>query len=136
MATPPVVPHPQWIVKRGGGGGGPGIGHRTLLLKDTLAGNNIADHVTAYMSGTARRFVGVLRIAITSDLVVRVNRNGNELITLTIPVSTAIDSPVESDTFIETEKVIEDGDVFSWDILTSDDSRDRAGVASFTLEWS
>jgi hypothetical protein len=131
------VANPTWIVKRAGaGGGGPGVGHRTLLLKDTTVGDNIADHVTAYMSGTAQRIVGVLRKAITSDLVVRVNRNSNELVTITIPLATAIDTPVEVTTFVLAEKTIADGDVFSFDVVDSDGLRDKAGVAAFTLEWS
>lgn len=128
--------NPTWIVKRAGSGGGPGIGHRTLLLKDTTPGDNIADHVTAYMAGTARRIVGVLRKAITSDLVVRVNRNGNALVTITIPLATAIDTPVEVTTFVLAEKAIADGDVFSFDVVDADGLRDKAGVAAFTLEWS
>jgi hypothetical protein len=129
------VPNPTWIVKRAGSGGA-GTGHRTLLLKDTTPGDNIADHVTAYRSGTARRIVGVLRKPITDDLTVRVNKNAAELITITIPSTQAIDDPVEETTFAAGAEGIADGDVFSWDVVESDASRDKAGIAAFTLEWS
>lgn len=97
--------------------------------------DDIADHTTVYVAGTASRLVGVLRVAITEDLVVRCNVNGDELITLTIPLATAVDTPVESTTF-EGETALADGDVISWDVTASDDSMDGAGVASFTLEWA
>ena len=105
-------------------GGAVGPYHRTLLLKDTTVSDDIA-----------ARLVGVLRVAIESDLTVRCNLNGDELITLMIPAATAIDTPVESTTF-EGETALEDGDVISWDVTASDDSMDGAGVASFTLEWA
>ena len=108
---------------------------RTLLLKDTTEGNDIADHVTAYHNGTATRIVGVLRIAIEEDLTVRVNKNGDELVTITIPSGTAVDAPLEETTFVSGVETIVDGDVFSWDVTASDGQRDRAGVAAFTLEW-
>jgi hypothetical protein len=128
--------NPTWIVKRAGAGGGPGIGHRTLLVKDTTPGDDIADHVTAYRSGTAQRLVAVLRKTITAALVVRVNKNGAELITMTIPPAQAVDEAVEISTFVAGTTSIADGDVFSWDITASDNQKDKAGVAAFTLEWS
>jgi hypothetical protein len=109
------------------------IFERTLLLKDTTVGNDIADHVTVYAAGTAQRIVGVLRKPITADLTVRVNLNGTALITITIPSATAIDTPVESTAFAST--ALADGDVLTWDVTASDGSQDKAGIASFTLEW-
>lgn len=117
---------------------GPAAGlifQRTLLLKDLTPGNDIADHVTVYADGTATRLVSVLRKEITDDLVVRVNKNGDPLVTLTIPYTTAVDTPVETTTFTGSTTMT-DGDVLSWDILDSDDTKDREGIASFTLEWS
>lgn len=125
----------QWIVKRAGAGGG-GAAHRTLLVKDAAIGNDIADHVTAYRSGTASRIVGVLRKAITDDLTVRVNKNGVELVTITIPATQDVDDPLEVTTFATGEEGITDGDVFSWDVTESDEQRDKAGIAAFTLEWA
>ncbi len=134
MATP-AIPKPQWIVKQAGSGGGTGKLHRTLLVKDTTVGNDIADRVTAYASGTASRIVGVLRKPITASLTVRVNKNGTAFVTITIPSATAISVPVTQTTFAGSAAVL-DGDVFSWDITASDGSRDVAGIASFTLDWS
>ena len=128
----------NWFELSDGGGGGTGaltdLYHRTLLVKDSTPGADIADHVTVYHDGTAQRFVGVLRLAITSDLEVTVNVNGSALITITIPSATAVDTPVESTTFAG-DVNLHDGDVLSWDILSSDSQVDAAGVASFTLEW-
>jgi hypothetical protein len=121
------------IEEEGEPGTGGGVFQRTLLLKDTASGDDIADHVTVYEPGTATQIVGVLRKTITAALTVRVNKNGTPLITLTIPSSTAIDTPVISTAFTAT--AMAEGDVLTWDVTASDNSRDAAGVASFTLEW-
>src|SRR4030095_12957355 len=111
------------------------IKQRTLLLKDTTVGADIADHVTVYADGTAVNFTGVLRRTITADLTVRVNLDGAAFATLTIPAATATDTPVETTTFTP-DTAMTDGQVLSWDVVASDASKDRAGVASFTLEWT
>jgi hypothetical protein len=125
---------------KGVGAGEPGpagatIKQRTLLLKDTTAGDDIADHVTVYADGTAANFTGVLRKPITEDLTVRVNLDGAAFATLTIPAATAVDTPVATVTFTG-GGAMTDGQVLSWDVVASDASRDRAGVAAFTLEWA
>src|SRR4051812_47485601 len=82
---------------RGQGSGGKGKGpfQRTLLLKDTTVGNDIADHVTVWgTDGKIRRVTGVLRKVITSDLTVRVKIDGVTLGSFTIPLATAVDTPV------------------------------------------
>lgn len=114
---------------------GAAVFHRTLLLKDSAVGDDIADHVTVYGSGTAQNFTGVLRKTITADLTVRVNRNGTPLAVLTIPAATPIDTPVATTTFTG-GTAMTDGQVLSWDVVASDESTDKAGVASFTLEWT
>jgi hypothetical protein len=124
-----------WIffekLARSSAAGGPYV--RTLLLKDTTVGNNIADHVPIYVAGTAMRIVGVLRKAIAADLAVRVNLNGSALTTLTIPRATAVDTPVVGTS--PTPPALADLAVLSWDVTASDGSMDPAGVASFTVEW-
>jgi hypothetical protein len=114
---------------------GGGVFQRTLLLKDTIVGNDIADHVTIYEPGTATQIVGVLRQTITSPLTVRVKKEGANLVTITIPSSTAIDTPVISTAFVAGQEVFAEGEVLTWDITASDNSQDKYGVASFTLEW-
>lgn len=111
--------------------GGPYI--RTLLLKDTTVGNDIADHVPIYVAGTAMRIVGVLRKAITADLSVRVNLDGTTLTTLTIPHTTAVDTPVVGTS--PTPPALADLAVLSWDVTASDGSSDAAGVCSITVQW-
>jgi len=117
---------------------------RTLLLKDTAVGNDIADHTTVYAGGTGRRMTGVLRTAIAADLTVRVKKYtvaspvvaASTIITLTIPASTPVNTPITQTTFTDDPQQFYDGDVLIWDVTASDGSVDAAGVASFTLEWT
>ncbi len=113
------------------GGGGPYI--RTLLLKDTAVGDDIADHVPIFVEGAAVRVVGVLRLPISADLTVRINLDGAALVSITIPSATAVDTPVVASAF--TGDHLGDLAVLSWDVVASDGSTDAAGVASFTLQW-
>lgn len=115
----------------GTGGAGPWI--RTLLLKNTTVGDDIADHVPIFVAGTTVRFIGILRKLITADLTVRVRLDTVPLVTLTIPHATAKDTPVIASTF--TPPGLTDLQVLSWDITASDGSQDANGVASFTLHW-
>ncbi len=109
---------------------------RTLLLKDTAVGDDIADHVTALDSGIGLRLTGLLRKAIVADLTVQARKEGVAIISLTIPLATAVDTVLESTTFADDPQVFTRGEVLSWDVLASDGSVDKAGVASFTLEWT
>jgi hypothetical protein len=119
---------------------GTGLGPytRTLLLKDTAVGDDIADHTTVYADGVGVRIVGVLRKIITGDLTVRLWKNTELIIMLTIPAVTVIDEPVENTVFAgaPAPMVFTDGEVLRWDITSSDESTDRHGVASFTIEWA
>jgi hypothetical protein len=129
----------------GGTGGAAGPFQRTLLLKDTTVGNDIADHVVVYGSSsghtsTAQRMVAVLRKAITSDLTVRINLYSSAGVllgvvgTYTIPHATAINTVITSTTF--TTSSLPDESVLTWDVTASDGSADGAGVATVTLEWA
>ena len=115
---------------------------RTLLLKNLMAGYDIADHVTCYgpipgATHTALLVTGVLRKAILSDLTVRINNvspDGTVVVgTYTIPAATPVDTPQVSSVF--TNSSLPDMSVFTWDVLASDGSTDPAGVASCTIEW-
>ncbi len=114
-----------------GGGGGPYI--RTLLVKDSTVGNDIADHVPIWIKSTATRVIGVLRKAISSDLTIRVNLDGAALITLTIPLATPIDTPVTSTSFSGT--AFTDLQVLTWDITASPGTKDVNGIASLTVQF-
>lgn len=109
---------------------------RTVDLHNLAVGNDIAPRVTVFATGTARRFTGVLRTAISADLTVRVKRNGTAIITMTIPLATAVGVVVESTSFVSTPEPLADGDVISWDITASDGSANPNGVATCTLEWT
>jgi len=122
-------PASAWLVETAGSG--PYV--RTLLLKDTAIGNDIADHVPIYQAGSGIRVVGVLRKAIAADLSVRVNMNGIALTTLTIPQTTAVDTPVVGTVF--TSPSFADLAVLSWDVTASDGSTDVAGIASISVTW-
>ena len=117
---------------------------RTILLKDTAAGNDIADHVTVYgtlygKSNTVYLVTGVLRKSITADLTLRVNVNGAEVGTFTIPLATTPDSVVSFNIFTTPtlpDKSVLTWDVLTWDVLASDGQMDGAGIASFTVLWT
>lgn len=113
-----------------------GTFHRTLLVRDASPGLDIADHTTIYADGTAKRIVGVLRLAITTTLTVKAYINGLEMVTITIPSATAIDTPVEvlAADFNLTD--LSDGDVLKWAITTGDNQKNKYGVAAFTFEWA
>jgi hypothetical protein len=120
--------------------GAAGPFHRTLLLKDTTVGNDIADHTTIEIKGTAGRLTGTLRLPITADLIVRcmIAHAGDiafvELISLTIPSGHPINSPIDGAAFTsDAAKSLLYNDVVRWDVMASDGNTDRAGVASFDL---
>jgi hypothetical protein len=125
-------------------GGGPY--QRTLLLKDTTVNNDVADHVTVYgpVPGTEHTIIavtGVLRKAITAPLTVRINcvSKGKTAVvvgTFTIPAATPADKIKHFPVTTLTTKVLPVASVLTWDITASDGSRDPAGVASFTVEWT
>jgi len=115
-----------------GGGAGPFI--RTLLVKDTTVGNDIADRVPIFIASKAVRVIGVLRKAISANLTVRIKLNGTAIATVTIPSATAVGVSVISNTFVSS--TLPDKAVLSWDITASDGSTDVNGVASFTLQFN
>jgi hypothetical protein len=123
-------------------GGAAGPFHRTLLLKDTTVGNDIADHTTIEIAGTALRLTGTLRLPITADLTVQcmIAHAGDiaftELISLTIASGHPINSPIDGKDFTSTAaKSLLYNDVVRWDVIASDGQTDRSGVASFDLIW-
>lgn len=105
---------------------------RTLLIKNTAVGIDIADHVPVQADGTPVQVVGVLRKAISIDLTIVIKLNGATLITCNIPSATAIDTPVFFASFASS---LAKNDILSAAITSSDGSQDPDGIASFTLEW-
>jgi hypothetical protein len=125
-------------LRPGSGGNGntgrpnPQMFWRTIDINNTTPGLNIAPNLTVQGTGKGIKIAGVLRKAITANLVVRVNVAGVELGTLTIPSSTHIKTKVE--TSIATKTLVE-GTIMTWDIVSSDSSRDADSIASITVEW-
>lgn len=117
-----------------GGTGTAGPYIRTLLVKDTTVGNDIADRVPIFIASKAVRVIGVLRKAIASDLTVRIKLDGTTIATVTIPSATAVGVAVVSTTFVNS--TLPDKSVLSWDITASDGSTDANGVASFTVQFN
>lgn len=112
---------------------------RTILLKDTTVGDDIADHVTVYgtlngKTNTVYLVTGVLRKSITADLTLRVKVNGSLIGSFTIPLATAPDSVVSFNSF--TTPTLPDKAVLTWDVVASDGQMDAYGVASFTVLWT
>jgi hypothetical protein len=112
-----------------------GVFWRTLLVKDSTVGVNIADELVAQGTGNAAKVVAVLRQPITAALVIAINLDGVILTTMTIPASTAVNTLVEQPFLPAPGPTITAGQILSWDILASDGSTDIDGVASFTLIW-
>lgn len=144
--TPPITTQPpDWT--GGGSGSAPGPWVRTLLINDTLAGDDIANHVPIYtpMSitsplihavGQGVRIVAVLRRVLAfEDLVVRINMLGVAATswTITIPQATPVDTPLVTD--------ISSDSFYDLNILTADitagafQQLDVDGIASLTVEW-
>lgn len=106
-----------------------------LLVKISTVGNNIADKIPCQAGGVGRRIIGMLRVAIASDLTVRVNHNGSVLFTMTIPSTAAVGVEVISTTFANDPQPFVDAKYFEFDITASSGETAAAGVASFTCEW-
>jgi hypothetical protein len=119
------------------GGAGPFL--RTLDLKDTTVGNDIADativHGSTGADMTCLLVAGVLRTAITADLTVRLNiwvaGVSSVVGTFTIPAATPINTAVSFTTF--TTATFPDMAILTWDVTASDGSTDGEGVASFSV---
>lgn len=123
----------------GGAAAGRGPYTRTLLLKDTQVGVDIADHTTVYADGVGVRMVGVLRVLISMDLTVSLSKSGEVIMQMTIPAATLIDDPVESTAWLEPpgpNVPFVDGQVLTWNVVSSDASAHKHGIASFTVEWA
>ncbi len=119
----------------GGGGSGapaPQAFWRVFDIHNTSTGTNVGPVLTAQSTGPGIRIIGVLRNAISSDLVVVVNVGGEVLETITIPTATPIDTEVSVS--IKTKKLIK-GQAITWDITDSDGSFDPNGVATITVLW-
>lgn len=105
---------------------------RVLLVKNSTPGINIADNLTVQRSGTGCRIAAVLRKNITNDLVVQFNKNGIAYATMTVPASTPIQTEIQIS--ISTVNFV-DGEILSFDIVSSDSSSDANGIAQFSIEW-
>jgi hypothetical protein len=119
--------------------GDPGPFHRTLLVRDTAVRTVAADVVPIYVAGEGIRIIGVLRKVITADLVVRfrIKPAGgaiSTLTTVTIPLATAIYEPVVDVSILDA--TLGDLVVLIPDVMATDGSYDKEGVASFTLQWA
>lgn len=134
----------EQIDQLGGLGGAAGPFQRTLLVKNTVVANDIADHVTCYgpIPGVAHTVIlvtAVLRKAITADLVVRVNNvagvTTNVVGTFTIGLATAVDTVLSFSGADITTPSCPDLSVFTWDITASDGSSDGGGICSLTVTW-
>lgn len=104
-----------------------------FLCKDTTVGNDIADHQVIIAAGVAQRVIGTLRKAISADLVVRINVSGSPCLTMRIPMATLVNSVLVSKGFAITQ--LKDLQVTTWDVISSDGSTDKDGVASFIFQY-
>jgi hypothetical protein len=116
----------------GGGQPGPQMYWRTIDINDTTPGTNIAPNLTNQGTGRGIKITGVLRKAISADLVVRVNSGDAVLGTLTIPAATPIKTKVET---AITDQNLVSGATMTWDITGGDSQQDKNGVATVTVQW-
>jgi len=129
-----------------GDGFAPIAAPRTFLVKDSTVGTNIADIVPIVTPMTlgspvvratlvGQEIVAVLKVAIGSDLTVRINKTsqGSPVIvdtwTITIPSSAA--PGYVSETYINEQ--FNHLDVLSADVIASDGQQVADGIASFTV---
>lgn len=110
---------------------------RTLLLKNTNIGVDIADNVVMHGGGTIALVAGVLRKTIVSALTVQLNvvtaTSSDSLGQFTIPANQPINTPIAFKNF--STAPLQDLSVLSWDVIASDGSSDVDGIASFSVYW-
>jgi hypothetical protein len=122
----------------------PQLFKRTIDIFDTTIANSVAPMQPVY--GTVPNDMqvvvlveGVLTNTIASDLTLRINNISNagattiEVGEFTIPAATAVGVIVNFTTFINAAMPY--GSVLSWDIIASDGSTNKYGVASFSIWW-
>lgn len=120
------------VVPPSSGSGGELI--RVLDVNDTTIGNRIAHSQPVQAPGLGKRVVGVLTRTLTANLTVRIKKAGVDLDTITIPMATAIDTPIVQ-TAIAGVEFIRD-EVLTWDITAGNGQRAANGIASITVEWA
>ena len=128
----------------GGAGGSSGFTKRTLLVRDTTVGNNIADDEPVETipfggNATCQEVLGVLRKAITADLTVRLTiyiAGSPTLVgSFTIPAATAVRTAIRFSGPQILNATFPDLGVLVFDIVASDGSIDGKGVAAFTVVY-
>jgi hypothetical protein len=122
----------------------PGPFWRTFRVKNSTIGDDVGDNVPSFgatvgQMSTIRRITAVLRKEIESDLIVRfrVKYPVTDVIktigTFTLPASTPLKKTVVFTTF--TWDQLPDKGVIIPDIVDSDGSKDKNGIAAWTIEW-
>jgi hypothetical protein len=112
---------------------------RDLTIYDSTVRDDAAPHTTVYHDGTAFRLLAVLRVEITADYTVRINKAGSELITVTVPSSTAVDEVLEWSLAQGSPPVLGpffDKEVLTTDILESDGQIVDDGILQLTVQWN
>jgi hypothetical protein len=118
---------------------GPETFKRDFTIYDSTVRDDAAPHTTVYRIGVGWRVIGVLRKAIASDLTVRFNKAGEELLTATLSSGTSVDDPQVWPLQQGSPALyvpFYDLEVLTVDILDSDGSTDADGVAQFTVQWA
>lgn len=122
-------------------GGNPQYFIRTLTLRDLTVGDDIASTPPSQHAGIGTRILGVVKKELTSDLTVRFNLAGQEVITVTIPALSSVEDTIEWPLITGSPAVavaIDDKTVWTADILESDGqivSNPQDMIAQFTIEW-
>ncbi len=115
-----------------GGAPAPQAFWRVFDIHNTATGVGVGPVLTVQETGPGIKITGVLRTAISEDLVVTVKANDIAVGTITIP----LDTPINTEVFISIRtKVLVKGQPITWDIDDSDGSFDKNGVATITVMW-
>lgn len=105
---------------------------RTLLLSDLTIANPCGNVITVQQQGWGNRIVGTLTQTIAADLVVTFTK-GADVMTITIPAATPINTPVvQSITGIQ----FQDKEVIVPAITASDGSTASIPIAALSVEWN
>jgi len=105
---------------------------RTLLLSNLAVANPCANVITVEAAGWGNRIVGTLTQTISADLTVTFTK-GSDVMTMTIPAATAINTPVvQSITGIQ----FNDKEVIIPAVTASDGSTATFAKVAFSVEWN
>jgi hypothetical protein len=122
---------------------------RTLTIRDSTVGNNLKPQPCAQHAGIGTRVLMTPNKDLTADYVIRLNKTDasslsiafSEMLTVTVPAHSPVDGAIEVPLQTgspATGVIINDKDVFGYDILASDGqvvTSAQDALLSITIQW-